>query len=79
MIPIVYPKCRVPDVLQAHELFNKVTRLEITPATKPKICPASVLFPQQEVSHRSVLPTKEERLINYHVDVSEKLNSQFFL
>lgn len=31
MIPIVYPKCRVPDVLQGHELFNKVTRLEITP------------------------------------------------
>ena len=31
MIPIVYPNCRVPDVLQAHELFNKVTRLEITP------------------------------------------------
>ena len=31
MIPIVYPNCPVPDVLQAHELFNKVTRLEITP------------------------------------------------
>jgi len=26
-----FTKCGVPNVLQAHELFNKVTRLEITP------------------------------------------------
>ena len=26
-----FTKCGVADVLQAHELFNKVTRLEITP------------------------------------------------
>jgi len=28
-----FTKCRVPDILAAHNLFNKVSQLDITPST----------------------------------------------
>lgn len=28
-----FTKCRLPDVLAAHDLFNKVSQLDITPST----------------------------------------------
>ena len=49
MIAIVYPNCRVPDVLQAHELFNKVTRLEITPDPEQSFLSCIVIYKTKDL------------------------------